>query len=274
MARSAAEVRSRPARPSWLERRSASAASTSPRPVDARTNGARAYPLDVVALALTARLRRGHAVRQGAARAADSADRPRHVPRRRRAHRIVRSTVSAPCSASPADCSSTGSEQANDLAGGVMMALASLAGGFARSGTLLLSARVVEGFGFATLTVAAPKVIVAATGAEVRRFALGAWGTYMPIGMALSLLMATALLGPWAGAASGSFMRGSFCSTWPPSAGGRRHGVGRRRREAAPLLTSRALAQRWPGRVPGCSACASCCSRSSGSPSWRGCPPS
>ena len=87
------------------------------------------------------------------------------------------------------------------LAGSVMMALTSLAGALAGSGTLLLAARVIEGFGFATLTVAAPKMIVGATGADVRRFALGAWGTYMPIGMALSLLIATALLEPlgWRG---------------------------------------------------------------------------
>ena len=63
------------------------------------------------------------------------------------------------------------------------------------AGTQLLAARVVEGFGFVTLTVAAPKLIVAATGTDMRRFALGAWGTYMPIGMALSLVIATALLG-------------------------------------------------------------------------------
>lgn len=81
------------------------------------------------------------------------------------------------------------------LAGGAAMALASLAGGLAGSGTLLLATRLFEGFGFVALTVAAPKLIVAATGTEVRRFALGAWGTYMPIGMALSLVIATALLG-------------------------------------------------------------------------------
>ena len=80
------------------------------------------------------------------------------------------------------------------LAGGAVMALASLAGGFAGNGTLLLVTRVVEGFGFVALTVAAPKLIVAATRSDVRRFALGAWGTYMPIGMALSLVIATALL--------------------------------------------------------------------------------
>ena len=81
------------------------------------------------------------------------------------------------------------------VAGCAVMALASLAGGLAGSGTQLLAARVVEGFGFATLTVAAPKLIVAATGTDMRRFALGAWGTYMPIGMALSLVIATGLLG-------------------------------------------------------------------------------
>ena len=74
------------------------------------------------------------------------------------------------------------------VAGCAVMALASLAGGLAGSGTQLLAARVVEGFGFATLTVAA-------TGTDMRRFALGAWGTYMPIGMALSLVIATGLLG-------------------------------------------------------------------------------
>ena len=80
------------------------------------------------------------------------------------------------------------------LAGSAVMALASLAGGLAGSGTLLLATRIVEGFGFATLTVAAPKLIAAATRTEVRRLALGAWGTYMPVGMALSLVIATALL--------------------------------------------------------------------------------
>ena len=81
------------------------------------------------------------------------------------------------------------------IAGSAVMALASLAGGFAGTGTLLLATRIVEGFGFATLTVAAPKLIVAATSTDTRRFALGIWGTYMPIGMALSLLIATASLG-------------------------------------------------------------------------------
>ena len=80
------------------------------------------------------------------------------------------------------------------LAGAAVMALASLGGGLAGSGTLLLATRIVEGFGFVTLTVAAPKLIAAGTRTDVRRFALGAWGTYMPVGLALSLVIATGVL--------------------------------------------------------------------------------
>ena len=83
------------------------------------------------------------------------------------------------------------------ILGGVTMALASLAGGFASNGSQLLAARIVEGFGYATLTVAGPKMLVAATDAHARRFVLGIWGTYMPVGIALSLVIATALLEPF-----------------------------------------------------------------------------
>ena len=87
------------------------------------------------------------------------------------------------------------------VVGGVTMALASLAGAFATSGPQLLAARIVEGFGFVTLTVAAPKMLVAATDGAARRFILGIWGTYMPVGIALSLVIATVLLEPvgWRG---------------------------------------------------------------------------
>ena len=80
--------------------------------------------------------------------------------------------------------------------GGAVMALSSLAGGFAESGAQLLAARIVEGFGFATLTVAGPKMLVAAADGSVRRFVLGIWGTYMPVGIAFSLVIATVLLEP------------------------------------------------------------------------------
>ena len=150
------------------------------------------------------------------------------------------------------------------VAGSVTMALASLAGGLAGSGSVLLAARVVEGFGFATLTVAAPKIIVAATEPGMRRFALGAWGTYMPVGMALSLVMATALLGSigWRGL---WFLNAGLILLFGSSLLGRpRRAAGRRRRRPTAPWTARACARRWPGRGPGSSASASCCSRSSG----------
>ena len=78
--------------------------------------------------------------------------------------------------------------------GGAAMALASVAGGFADGGAHLLAARIVEGFGFVTLTVVGPKMLVTAADAGVRRFLLGVWGTYMPVGIALSLVIATASL--------------------------------------------------------------------------------
>ena len=87
------------------------------------------------------------------------------------------------------------------VVGGVTMALASLAGAFAANGPQLLAARIVEGFGFVSLTVAAPKMLVAATDPGVRRFVLGIWGTYMPVGIALSMVLATVLQEPvgWRG---------------------------------------------------------------------------
>ena len=85
--------------------------------------------------------------------------------------------------------------------GGVTMALASLGGGLADAGSVLVATRIVEGFGFASLVVAGPKMIIAATDAGVRRFVLGVWGSYMPVGIVLSLVIATALLEPvgWRG---------------------------------------------------------------------------
>ena len=81
------------------------------------------------------------------------------------------------------------------VAGSMVMAIGSLAGGFAESGPLLLATRLMEGFGFLALSVAAPKLIGAATLPGERNFALGIWGTYIPVGMALSMVIATLLLG-------------------------------------------------------------------------------
>ena len=128
------------------------------------------------------------------------------------------------------------------VVGGTAMALASVAGGFAQSGPPLLVARIVEGFGFVTLTVVGPKMLVSAADAGVRRFLLGVWGTYMPVGIALSLVIATASLEPigWRGlwfVNAGLillfvlvFLRGAAPGRWRPPAvsGGGFDGAGAR----------------------------------------------
>lgn len=80
------------------------------------------------------------------------------------------------------------------LVGSAVMALGSLIGGFTESGALLLTTRFIEGFGFVALTVAAPKIIATASHEGDRSFTLGIWGTYMPVGMALSMVITTLLL--------------------------------------------------------------------------------
>jgi MFS family permease len=74
------------------------------------------------------------------------------------------------------------------------MAGGSLLGGWAPDATTLLLARLFEGFGFLATVIAAPSIIVSITAERDLRMALGAWGTYMPAGIALMMLLAPALL--------------------------------------------------------------------------------
>jgi MFS family permease len=78
------------------------------------------------------------------------------------------------------------------LAGLGVMALASFAGALAPENAngpfWLLSCRVIESMAFLSCTVTAPRLIVAATTIRQRNLAMGAWGSYMPTGMALAIL--------------------------------------------------------------------------------------
>ena len=58
----------------------------------------------------------------------------------------------------------------------------------------LLVARFIEGFGFVGVTVTAPKLISAAARPRDYGLAFGIWGAYMPIGMAIAMLVAPGLL--------------------------------------------------------------------------------
>lgn len=80
------------------------------------------------------------------------------------------------------------------LVGLCILGLASLAGSATTDYGWLLGTRIVEGLGFLTVTVAAPSALNRLTPASRRSLVFGFWGTFMGIGIALSML-----LGPWLG---------------------------------------------------------------------------
>ena len=85
-----------------------------------------------------------------------------------------------------------GSRQA--LIGGmIIMALASLAGAAAQTPHMMILSRVIEGIGFLGAVVAIPDVLGHVATGKDRNFFLGLWGTFMPTGTALMLLIGPAL---------------------------------------------------------------------------------
>ncbi len=78
---------------------------------------------------------------------------------------------------------------------------ATLAGVYVEDSGGLLLARFGEGVGFLIVVIAAPGLVNAATQPGDRRFALGVWATYLPVGVGLAMLVAPILLplGGWRG---------------------------------------------------------------------------
>ncbi len=88
------------------------------------------------------------------------------------------------------------------VVGGLGIAsIASVMGAAAASETALLVSRVAEGVGFIMVSVAAPSLIIAATAPAGRRLALGLWGTYVPAGSSLMMVLGAATITPlgWRG---------------------------------------------------------------------------
>lgn len=75
-----------------------------------------------------------------------------------------------------------------------LFAVGSAAGGAANGAVLLLSSRLLESIAFVGLTVAGPKLIAAAIRPADHGPAFALWSTYMPTGMALSMIAAPLLL--------------------------------------------------------------------------------
>lgn len=75
-----------------------------------------------------------------------------------------------------------------------LLGLGSLMGGITSTAGLLFASRFIEGIGFVGLIVAAPALVVAVSRPADRRLALGIWGIYMPLGMALAMALTPVLL--------------------------------------------------------------------------------
>ncbi|RQO47796.1 MFS transporter [Variovorax sp. KBW07] len=94
------------------------------------------------------------------------------------------------------------------LTGLLVLTLASLLGGAIGAGLVggahavqwLLVLRAIEGIGFLLTVMPGPGLIRALTPAGADKAALGLWGAYMPLGVALALLLGPALIawGGWA----------------------------------------------------------------------------
>lgn len=81
------------------------------------------------------------------------------------------------------------------ILGLMLTAVASALGATVPNGPLLFVTTVAEGAGFVAVVVAAPSLIARAARADDAKLAFGLWGTYMPAGQAVMILLAPLLLG-------------------------------------------------------------------------------
>lgn len=80
-----------------------------------------------------------------------------------------------------------------------LLAVAGALGASAGSYPLLLTSRLLEGFGFVAIAVSMPAFIGRVCGDHIRPMAMGVWGTFIPLGITTSLLVSPFLLqaGGW-----------------------------------------------------------------------------
>lgn len=79
------------------------------------------------------------------------------------------------------------------LLGLVAMTIGSVCGAVAHSGETMLVSRFLEGLGFTAVTITGAGMITHVTAGKDRRWALGIWSSYLPVGFA-SMLIAGALI--------------------------------------------------------------------------------
>tara|TARA_R110000868_G_scaffold46376_10_gene153273 strand:+ start:9350 stop:10591 length:1242 start_codon:yes stop_codon:yes gene_type:complete len=83
------------------------------------------------------------------------------------------------------------------LSGLAVMTAASLMGAFALSGEMMLISRFFEGLGFTAATISGAGMISHVTADEDRKWALGVWSSYVPVGFSAMLIAAALILETW-----------------------------------------------------------------------------
>lgn len=74
------------------------------------------------------------------------------------------------------------------------MAVSSLVGSFSQNPSLLLESRFFEGLGYIFIIVAAPGLIIKVVNHKDMRLAFGIWGSFMPAGGAMMMILAPILM--------------------------------------------------------------------------------
>lgn len=134
------------------------------------------------------------------------------------------------------------------VAGLLILSAASALGGWAHHASTLLVLRAVEGFGFLLATVPAPSLIRLLVPPQRLAVVLGLWGTYMPFGAALALLVgpefiaATSWQAWWWLLAATSFAMALWLARAVPAD---RH----RRAPVSPSAVAHAASHGWPQRL-------------------------
>ncbi len=87
------------------------------------------------------------------------------------------------------------------LASLAILALASVLGAMASGPPLLMFGRFLEGVGFIGAVASLPVLLLRVTRPQDRRFVLGLWSSYYPVGMAIMILASPVLMAPagWRG---------------------------------------------------------------------------
>jgi len=84
------------------------------------------------------------------------------------------------------------------VVGGMLLAaVAGAAGGLATGETGILVSRFFEGLGVVFVFISIPTLIIRAVEPRHQRLTLGIWGGYMPVGMAIMVLVTPLLIGPF-----------------------------------------------------------------------------